>query len=172
MQEQTSETVYSRLREARETAGMTLAEVGEKTGYAVTTLSSVENGHDSPSSRLLEALIDVLRINREWLLTGKGPPSVWRNTHWGDVKTYDLIPEMEIMEQKVAAESLRLKAGELIRKAEILEERIAFSEYCHRNKIELTRKEYMEWKAAGMPAAFLQEKMAARKKANREREED
>lgn len=66
------DTISSRLRQAREQAGVTLAELAERTGYAVTTLSGVENGHDQPSKRLLPKWIQALAINESWLKTGEG----------------------------------------------------------------------------------------------------
>ena len=69
-----SEAVITRLRQAREMAGLTLAEVASSTGYAQTTLSSVENHHDQPSKRLLTKWIDALGINASWLNTGQGEP--------------------------------------------------------------------------------------------------
>jgi transcriptional regulator with XRE-family HTH domain len=67
-----SESVIQRLRQAREQASLTLAQVAEITGYALTTLSSVENGHDQPSKRLLSRWIQALAINESWLKTGEG----------------------------------------------------------------------------------------------------
>jgi hypothetical protein len=150
----------TRTDRGRQAAGLSVSCPPAAPGF-----SSVENGHDAPGKRLLEALTDVLRINRDWLETGKGPPNVWRNTNRGGVKTYIIIPEKDIKKQKARAETLRLKAGKLIRKAEILEDMIAFSGKYHKDKIELTAKEYREWRAAGKPAFFIQKKMAALKQA-------
>lgn len=55
-------------------AGLTLADVASTTGYAQTTLSSVENRHDQPSKRLLAKWINALGINESWLNTGEGEP--------------------------------------------------------------------------------------------------
>lgn len=68
----TSESVLYRLRQARQQTGLTLAQIAESTGYALSTLSSVENGHDQPSKRLLEKWIQALAINESWLKTGEG----------------------------------------------------------------------------------------------------
>ena len=65
-------SISSRLRQAREQAGVTLAQLAERMGYAVTTLSGVENGHDHASKRLLSRWIQALAINESWLTTGKG----------------------------------------------------------------------------------------------------
>jgi len=70
----TMESEYERLKHARELAGVTLAELARLTGYALTTLSSVENGHDKPSQRLLEKWTSALGISATWLKTGKGEP--------------------------------------------------------------------------------------------------
>ena len=55
-------------------AGLTLAEAASTTGYAQTTLSSVENHHDQPSKRLLAKWINALGISESWLNTGEGEP--------------------------------------------------------------------------------------------------
>lgn len=65
-------SISLQLKQAREQAGVTLAQLAERTGYAVTTLSGVENGHDQPSKRLLSRWIQALAINESWLRTGEG----------------------------------------------------------------------------------------------------
>lgn len=66
------DTIVTRLRQAREQAGVTLAELAKRTGYAVPTLSGVENGHDEPSRRLLQKWIEALQLNEIWVRTGQG----------------------------------------------------------------------------------------------------
>ena len=66
------ESISERLKAAREQAGVTLTQLAERTGYAITTLSGVENGHDQPSKRLLSRWIEALAINESWLKTGQG----------------------------------------------------------------------------------------------------
>jgi transcriptional regulator with XRE-family HTH domain len=72
MQQNNMGSVSPRLRQAREQAGITLVQLAERTGYAVTTLSGVENGHDQPSKRLLWRWIQALAISESWLKTGEG----------------------------------------------------------------------------------------------------
>ena len=62
-----------RFREARHAFGCTLRELAEMTGYATTTLSSIENGHDVPSDRLVAKVVEVLDLDLRWLETGEGP---------------------------------------------------------------------------------------------------
>jgi transcriptional regulator with XRE-family HTH domain len=69
-----SDSVIQRLRQARAQAGVTLTQIAEITGYAITTLSSVENGHDQPSKRLLDKWTQALSINKSWLASGEGEP--------------------------------------------------------------------------------------------------
>ena len=47
------------LKSARHRCGFTLSEVAELISYSASTISSVENGHDNPSRRLLRALSDL-----------------------------------------------------------------------------------------------------------------
>lgn len=72
MQYNNTVSISRRLKQAREQAGLTLAQLAERTGYAITTLSGVENGHDQPSKRLLPKWIQALAINESWLKTGDG----------------------------------------------------------------------------------------------------
>jgi transcriptional regulator with XRE-family HTH domain len=61
-----------RFKLAREQQRLTLQEVALMTGYSISTISGVENGHDQPSKRLRALLIDRLGLNESWLRTGKG----------------------------------------------------------------------------------------------------
>ena len=72
MKQQITDSVVSRLKQAREQAGVTIAEVAQKIGYAQTTLSSVENRHDRPSGRLYLKWLAALNLNRRWVETGQG----------------------------------------------------------------------------------------------------
>jgi transcriptional regulator with XRE-family HTH domain len=72
MQQQSSESVIRRLKHARERSGVTLGQLAEKTGYALTTLSGVENGHDYPSNRLLSRWVEALELNELWVKSGHG----------------------------------------------------------------------------------------------------
>ena len=66
------ESEGQRFKLAREEFHFTLRDVALMTGYSVSTISGVENGHDRPSKRLRQLLTDRLGINEEWLRTGKG----------------------------------------------------------------------------------------------------
>jgi transcriptional regulator with XRE-family HTH domain len=68
----TMASIAERLKEARERAGVTLIRLAERTGYAITTLSGVENGHDRPSKRLLGKWIEALQLKAAWVETGEG----------------------------------------------------------------------------------------------------
>ena len=72
MQDNFMASISQRLKQARERAGVTLAQLAGRTGYAVATISGVENGHDQPSERLLSKWIQALAINESWLRTGEG----------------------------------------------------------------------------------------------------
>lgn len=65
--------IIQRLRLAREIRQITLGEVAQNIGYAVSTLSNIEQGRDRPSEALINAYADLLEIDRQWLQTGKGP---------------------------------------------------------------------------------------------------
>ena len=127
MQEQFSEKIRERLRAARQETGMTLEELADGTGFAMTTFSSVENGHDVPSPRLLEAWIRRLRLNEEWVYKGTG-------RKFQPARALIIIPPNELKRSKARASALRDQASFLIEQAEQLEHEIRESEAFHRGK--------------------------------------
>jgi transcriptional regulator with XRE-family HTH domain len=127
MQDIFSEKTRRRLRSARQEAGMTLEELADGTGFALTTFSSVENGHDTPSPRLLEAWIRRLRLNEEWLAEGTG-------RKFQPARALFIIPPNELKSSRARARSLRDQAAFLIEQAEQLEFEVRESEAYHRDK--------------------------------------
>ncbi len=95
-----SETVINRLRKAREMAGLTLADLASTTGYAQTTLSSIENHHDQPSKRLLAKWIDALGLSETWLNTGEGDPFAKPGLHETQAARADLAAPIRFRIQK------------------------------------------------------------------------
>jgi transcriptional regulator with XRE-family HTH domain len=67
-----SESIATRLKVARLALGWTAEQVGQRIGYAASTIASVENGHDKPGKRLKALLTDALKLNPIWLETGAG----------------------------------------------------------------------------------------------------
>ena len=98
MQDNISSDLIHRLRDARKKAHLTLAQLARLTGYGVSTISSVENGHYRPSARLVAKIIEVLHLNPDWLKTGKEPvflvPKGATALHvWPDI----FIPEAKLL---------------------------------------------------------------------------
>ncbi|MGA3181489.1 MAG: helix-turn-helix transcriptional regulator [Verrucomicrobiota bacterium] len=133
MQELFSEKMRERLRSARKEVGMTLEELSDGTGFAMTTFSSVENGHDMPSPRLLAAWTRRLRVNEEWLVAGTG-------RKFQRPRALFMIPPNELKASKARASSLRDQASWLIEQAEQLEFEIRESEDYHREKSRLAEE--------------------------------
>ncbi len=127
MQEQFSEKMRARLKSVRKEVGMTLEELADGTGFAMTTFSSVENGHDAPSPRLLAAWMRRLRLNEEWLVDGTG-------RKFQRPRALFMIPPNELRSSKARAGSLRDQAAFLIEQAEQLEYEIRESEDFYRDK--------------------------------------
>ena len=63
-----------RLRHARRSRGLTLAELGERVGRAPSVLSLIENGRREPKLSLIEALAAALSVSTDELLR-RQPPS-------------------------------------------------------------------------------------------------
>jgi transcriptional regulator with XRE-family HTH domain len=130
MQELFSDSIGGRLKIARRTAGLTLEQLATKTGYALTTLSSIENGHDKPSTRLLDALIQALEVKREWIVTGKGSmEGAGRRA-----KVMLIIPEADLKAERERAERYRDEIAALQKRVDDLEEQLRFSERYHKEK--------------------------------------
>lgn len=87
------------------------------TGYAVSTISSVENGHDQPSAQFVEQVIGVLGVNQDWFDRGQGPMFTGVKASEFDVV---LSPGWIRKSGRQVAE-LRDRAAELTRKANALE---------------------------------------------------
>jgi len=117
-----TETVITRLKHAREEAGLTLAELASAIGYAQTTLSSVENGHDQPSRRLLTKWIEALQINEAWLKTGQGEPFEPTDTRKTRVSGHELVAPIRFRIGRV-----REHATELLRELDQLEQDLRHS---------------------------------------------
>lgn len=62
----------ARFKQVRQKLGLTLKDLVLMTGYSASTISGVENGHDRPSRRLRQMLIDRLGVGEHWLATGRG----------------------------------------------------------------------------------------------------
>jgi len=137
MQEQFSDKMRERLRTARKEAGLTLEELADGTGFAMTTFSSVENGHDAPSPRLLGAWIRRLRLNEEWLVAGTG-------RKFQRPRALFIVPPNELKSSRARAISLREHASWLIEQAEQLEYEIRASEDYHRAKGRLAKEREIE----------------------------
>lgn len=67
-----TDTVGSRLVEARKRLGLTQEALSERTGLPLSTLKKYEGSHREPCAEAL-AQITWAGINANWLLTGKGP---------------------------------------------------------------------------------------------------
>lgn len=64
----------SRLRSAREAAGLTLADLAERTGYKTkVSISNLELGKQSATLEQVENLARALGVRVCWLAYGEGP---------------------------------------------------------------------------------------------------
>lgn len=126
MQEKFSENVRARLRSARKESGITLEKLADGTGFALSTFSSAENGHYTPSARLLDVWIQRLHLNKQWVLEGKGSKEE-------KPLSFFVLPPNDIERAKERAVALREEAVFLIQQAEKAEEIIRDSEAIHKN---------------------------------------
>ena len=118
-----TENITSRLKRAREVAGVTLDELAKRTGYALTTLSGVENGHDRPSRRLVEKWIEALQLEKGWVESGTGEVFLKRPASPGSIAaTSALAAPLRARIRKA-----RQQAATLLQELEQLEGEIAAS---------------------------------------------
>lgn len=61
-----------RIREARETLGLSQAQFAEKVGLTKNYISLVENGKRSLSARTVADICRIFGISEDWMLTGDG----------------------------------------------------------------------------------------------------
>ena len=67
--------IGERIRQAREQAGLTQTELGERVGVSRSAVAQWESSATQafPTHRNTERLVAALKVNFEWLLTGRGP---------------------------------------------------------------------------------------------------
>lgn len=65
-------SVGARLKEVRDTLGLTLEKIHEATGFSRSLISEAENGIKKPSSIYLFALLDRFNVNANYILAGRG----------------------------------------------------------------------------------------------------
>lgn len=61
-----------RIKEIRESAGLTQVEFGKKIGLARNTIANYETGNRIPSNIVINSICREFGINEEWLRTGNG----------------------------------------------------------------------------------------------------
>lgn len=61
-----------RIKEIRESAGLTQVEFGKKIGLARNTIANYETGNRIPSNIVINSICREFYVNEEWLRTGNG----------------------------------------------------------------------------------------------------
>jgi transcriptional regulator with XRE-family HTH domain len=70
-----SDSIGTRLADARKQLNLTQGEFSETTGVPLSTLKKYEGSHSEPGAEAL-SMIAKARINLHWLVTGKGEPLI------------------------------------------------------------------------------------------------
>jgi repressor LexA len=73
--EGTDVSLGGRIRQVRQSRGLTQKEFADSLGIAQGYLSSVERGRKVPSATLLIAMTHLYQLDAQWLSTGEGDPS-------------------------------------------------------------------------------------------------
>ena len=66
------EETGKRLREVREALNLTIEKMYHATGFSRSLISEAENGLKKPSSTYLFALLDLYRVNLNYIMSGRG----------------------------------------------------------------------------------------------------
>ena len=80
-------SIGERIRQVRQTHGLTQKAFADSLGIAQGFLSSLERGNKAPSATLLIAMTHRYRIDERWLTSGEGEPGA------GTMPGMDLLPE-------------------------------------------------------------------------------
>ena len=62
----------SRIKQIRESLGMTLTKFSDRIGISVSGLRKLESGENNPSEQTIRAICSEFNVNRTWLETGTG----------------------------------------------------------------------------------------------------
>ena len=74
------DTLGGRIVSARETAGLTTAQLARRLGVKSATLQNWESDRSEPRSNKLILLAGLLNVSPTWLLVGRGSPPVAEDT--------------------------------------------------------------------------------------------
>jgi transcriptional regulator with XRE-family HTH domain len=74
--EEVQVSLGGRIRQIRQSRGLTQKDFAESLGIAQGLLSSIEQGKKVPSTTLLIAMTHLYQINEEWLASGEGNPDI------------------------------------------------------------------------------------------------
>lgn len=66
------EEVGERLRQVREALNLTIEKMYQATGFSRSLISEAENGLKKPSSTYLFALLDLFKVDLNYILSGRG----------------------------------------------------------------------------------------------------
>ncbi len=64
--------VASRMKELRETLGLSMPEFGKKLGCSRDVIANIEYGRSEPKEVFLNHVCDMYGVNRQWLFSGNG----------------------------------------------------------------------------------------------------
>lgn len=64
--------IGDRLKAVRTALGLSIDKIGGMTGFSRSLISEVENGYKKPSSIYLYGLLDLFRVNINYILIGEG----------------------------------------------------------------------------------------------------
>lgn len=65
-------TIGNRLKKIRTEKHLTQMELGQTLSVSKQAVANVESGHNNPSIEFISKLIEILNVNSNWLITGKG----------------------------------------------------------------------------------------------------
>ncbi|WP_428643154.1 helix-turn-helix domain-containing protein [Roseibium sp.] len=107
-------TLGERICKARDTAGLSTAQLARRLGIKTGTLQSWESDRSEPRSNKLVLLAGVLNVSPTWLLVGRGTPPVAEEAGGTDIDSL-----------RVALDRLHRQAQALTDEISVLQERLS-----------------------------------------------
>ena len=96
--------IEQRLKEIRNSVGLSQKDFGAIMGIAQTSYANYENGRSSIPASLLEALSLKLNLNLNWLITGEG--NMYLDNALGDNDETDILRAPSEDEERIYRETL------------------------------------------------------------------
>ena len=74
-----------RIKQVRKEFGLSQAEFGKRLGISDAAVSKIESGKNTPAETTIKLICSEFRIQYQWLTTGEGPMTIFRQPSTDDL---------------------------------------------------------------------------------------